>query len=203
MYRVGLTGGIGSGKSTVCKIFGVLGIPFFSADDYARQLMDSDDDIIREVNLIAGKDLYIEGSLDRRALAELIFNDRDMIERVNNLVHPRVFTAFLDWSEQQEAPYAIMEAAILFESGGDRYTDTVVAVTAPLEERVMRVTERNRLSREEVVARISNQMDQTEMAGKARWTIDNSDNVMVIPQVIAIHSAINEVINRKSEDGEV
>ncbi|MCA1756966.1 MAG: dephospho-CoA kinase [Bacteroidales bacterium] len=201
MYRVGLTGGIGSGKSTVCKIFGVLGIPFFSADEFASQLMESDENIIREINQIAGKDLYKEGSLDRRALAELIFNDRNMIARVNNLVHPRVFTAFLEWSEQQDSPYAIMEAAILFESGGDSYTDTVVAVTAPLEERVMRVIERNNMSREEVVARISNQMDQTEMIGKARWTIDNSDNVLVIPQVIAIHSAINEVINRKQENG--
>lgn len=201
MYRVGLTGGIGSGKSTVCEIFGVLGIPYFSADEYARELVDTDIDIIREINQIAGRDLYAGGTLDRGALAKLIFSDNDNLARINAAVHPKVFSAFLKWSEKQAAPYVIMEAAILYESGGERYTDMVVAVTAPVEERVMRVIGRNKLSREEVMARINNQMDQSVIAGRANRIIDNTDNVMVIPQVIEVHNAIIETLNRRSENG--
>ena len=198
-----MTGGIGSGKSTVCKIFGVLGIPCFSADEYARELVENDDEIISEINQIAGKDLYAEGTLDRQALAKLIFNDCDHLSRVNSVVHPKVFSAFMKWSEEQVTPYVIMEAAILYESGGDRYTDTVVAITAPLEERVMRVVGRSKLSEEEILARINNQMDQSEIANRAKWIIDNSDNVMVITQVIEVNNAIIETLNRRSENGKV
>lgn len=201
MYRIGLTGGIGSGKSTVCKVFEVLGIPYFSADEYARELVENDIEIIREINNIAGRDLYADGSLDRQALAKLIFNNFDHLSRVNTIVHPKVFSAFMEWSEKQVTPYVIMEAAILYESGGDMYTDEVVAVTAPLEERVMRVTGRSKLSREEILARIDNQINQSVLEGRAKWIIDNSDNRMVIPQVIEVNSAIIETLNRRAENG--
>lgn len=111
--KLGITGGIGSGKTSVCRVFNVLGIPVFSADPVARQIMESDKNIIRGINKIAGRDLYKNGTLDRAELASLIFNNSDLLNKVNVLVHPVVFEQFNNWVEKQNAPYVIMEAAIL------------------------------------------------------------------------------------------
>jgi dephospho-CoA kinase len=114
--RLGVTGGIGSGKTSVCRVFKVLGIPVYSADPEAKEIMENDKGIIRRINSIAGKDLYSNGSLDRMELAALIFNDNTLLEKVNSLVHPVVFEHFKKWEMEQSSPYVIMEAAILFES---------------------------------------------------------------------------------------
>ena len=185
--RLGITGGIGSGKTTVCRIFSVLGVPVFVADTVARELMQDDRDIREELNSIAGKDLYISGSLDRKELARLIFNRPDLLKRVNAAVHPAVLRNFETWASGKDSPYVIMESAILFEAGADSLLDRVVTISAPVEERIARVMGRNDLSREEVIGRINNQLEDEEREEQSYYVINNSDNEMIIPEILKIH----------------
>jgi len=187
LLKLGVTGGIGSGKTSVCRVFSVLGIPVFTADLEAKDIMDNDREIIQYLNSIAGKDLYPDGSLDRAELANLIFNDQDLLHKVNSLVHPIVFGNFLQWVEKQNTPYVIMEAAILFESGGSEYVDRVVTVIAPVEERIERVVRGNKLTRELVLARIRNQMDDDLKIKQSDYVIHNAENDMIIPPILDIH----------------
>jgi dephospho-CoA kinase len=193
--KLGITGGIGSGKTSVCRVFGVLGIPFFSADPEAREIMDNDKTIIRRINSIAGRDLYAKGSLDRMALANLIFNNNSLLAKVNSLVHPIVFDHFRKWEIEQHAPYVIFEAAILFESGASKLVDRVVTVTAPAEERVERVIQRNRLTREQVMERMRNQMDDDSRIKLSDYVIYNSENDMIIPAILKIHEDLLKFVN--------
>ena len=193
--KLGITGGIGSGKTSVCRVFGVLGIPVFSADPEAQYLMNTDTDIISGINDIAGKDLYPEGILNKEDLARLIFNDQEKLKKVNSLVHPAVFERFVKWAEIQTTPYVIMEAAILFESGASNYVDRVATVIAPVEERIARVIKRNKLTREQVIERIKNQMDDEEKIRMSDYVINNSENEMIIPVILGIHEDILTHLN--------
>lgn len=194
-FKLGITGGIGSGKTSVCRVFNVLGIPFFSADPEAKLIMENDESIIRRINSIAGKDLYSAGSLDRMELAKLIFNDNSLLGKVNSLVHPVVFEHFRQWEAKQHSPYVIMEAAILFESGADKLVDKIATIVAPIEERVDRVKHRNNLSREQVLERMRNQMDDDARIKLSDYVIYNSENDMIIPAVLKIHEEILNFIN--------
>ena len=195
--KLGVTGGIGSGKTSVCRVFNVLGIPVFSTDPEAREIMDNDKSIIRKINSIAGKDLYINGSLDRMEFAALIFNDSTLLEKVNSLIHPVVFEHFKRWEMEQTAPYVIMEAAILFESGASKLVDKIATVVAPIEERVERVIHRNSLSREQVLERIRNQMDDESRIMLSDYVIHNSENDLIIPAILKIHEDILTCINTR------
>lgn len=190
IFRLGITGGIGSGKSTVCRVFNVLGLPVFSADDEARIIMDTDPGLKEDLSELAGRDLYAGGQLDRNKLASLIFNDRRLLDRVNALVHPRVFSRYHEWCEKQQADYVIFETAILFESGAEKYVDKTLAVAAPLEERIERVMGRNQMSRDQVMERVKNQISEEEIIKRSDYIIDNSENIMIIPQVMDIHKLI-------------
>jgi dephospho-CoA kinase len=190
--KLGVTGGIGSGKTSVCKVFTVLGIPVFSADRIAREIMDSDHYIIRKINSIVGKDLYSNGFLDRMSLASLIFNNNTLLEKVNSLVHPVVFEHFTGWVNYQNAPYVIMEAAILFESGASKLVDKVATIVAPEEERLSRVTQRSKLSRQQVLERMKNQMDDEARIKLSDYVIYNSESDMIIPTILEIHEDILE-----------
>lgn len=191
-FRLGITGGIGSGKSTICRVFTVLGIPVFVSDQEARVIMEKDKKIVEGVKAIAGYDIYKTGQLDRPAFAELIFNNEEILESVNQLVHPAVQDAFNSWVEKQNSEYVILESAILLESKIRWSLDKVLAVLAPLEERVSRVIERNSLTREQVMERMRNQMPETEMIKKSDFLINNADNEMILSDVIRIH---NDIIN--------
>ena len=186
--RLGITGGIGSGKTTVCRIFRVLGVPVFVADIAAKDLMENDPGIRSSVNAIAGKDLYTTGSLDRKELAGLIFNSPQMLHRVNEVVHPAVLEKFDKWATNSEEPYVIMESAILFEAGADTLVDRVLTLSAPVEERIARVMGRNDLSREQVLERISNQIEDDVREEQSYYVINNADNEMIIPDILKIHS---------------
>jgi dephospho-CoA kinase len=188
--KLGVTGGIGSGKTSVCKVFGVLGVPVFSADRVAKDIIDGDEDVKEAINLIAGKDLYINGTLDRMALATLIFNNRKLLEKVNSLVHPVVFEYFAKWERDQAASYIIMEAAILFESGASKLVDKIATIIAPVEERLKRVMLRSKLSRDQVFERMKNQMDDESRIRLSDYIISNSENDMIIPAVLKIHKDI-------------
>jgi dephospho-CoA kinase len=189
-FKLGITGGIGSGKTSVCRVFTVLGIPVFSADAEAKDIMDNDKSIINRINSIAGKNLYPDGNLDRTMLATLIFNDSSLLEKVNSLVHPIVFEYFKRWEMEQTAPYVIMEAAILFESGASGLVNKIATVVAPIEERVDRVIHRSSLSREQVMERMRNQMDDEERIKLSDYMIPNSETDMIIPAIIEIHNDI-------------
>lgn len=191
-FKLGITGGIGSGKTSVCRVFEVLGIPVFSADRVAQQIMESDKEIIKGINSIAGMDLYLSGKLDRMTLASIIFNDNTLLNKVNSLVHPSVFEQFRRWVPEQNAPYAIMEAAILFESGASEIVDRIVTIIAPEEERIHRVILRNKLSKEQITERMRNQIDDETRAKNSDYIISNSENEMIIPAILTIH---NDILN--------
>jgi len=193
--KLGITGGIGSGKTSVCKVFNVLGIPVFSADPEARKIMDNDRNIKREINEIVGKNIYPGGQLNRMELASLIFNNRDLLEKVNSLVHPVVFEHFNCWAEKQTTPYVIMEAAILFESGASKLVDRIATIVAPVEERISRVTRRNKLNRDQVMERIKNQMTDEERIKMSDYVINNSENNMIIPVILRINEDLLTHLN--------
>jgi dephospho-CoA kinase len=195
VLKLGVTGGIGSGKTSVCKVFTALGIPVFLADQEAKEIMENEQSIIRGINSIAGRNLYSDSSLDRKQLASIIFTDRDLLQKVNSLVHPVVFDHFLNWANRQIAPFVIMEAAILFESGGAKMVDRIAVVVAPAEERISRVIARNTLSREQVLDRMKNQMDDETAIRLSDYVIHNSEKDMIIPAILKIHDDLLTYIN--------
>lgn len=197
-FKLGITGGIGSGKTSVCKVFDVMGIPVFSADREARKIMDNDSKIISGIHSITGKDLYVNGSLNRMELAKIIFNDRTILEKVNSLVHPVVVDYFRNWVSDQSSSYVIMEAAILFESGASKLVNKVATVVAPVAERMERVIRRNKLSREQVIERMRNQMDDDARIKLSDYIIYNSENDMIIPAIMKIHDEILTTINTQT-----
>lgn len=191
-FRLGITGGIGSGKSTICKVFGVLGIPVFLSDDEARVIMDSDQLVREELNKIVGFNIYKNKGLDRPKLAEIIFNDAIILEKVNQLVHPMVLNAFNNWTDKQNSEYVILESALLLESEIDWRMDKILAVIAPIEERILRVMDRNSISRDQVLDRIKNQISENEMIRKSDYVVNNADSDMILPGLIRIH---NDILN--------
>ena len=192
--KIGVTGGIGSGKTSVCRVFNVLGIPVFSSDAVAREIMDSDHTIIDKVKSIVGKDVYSSGVLDRVELAGLIFNNANLLHEINKIVHPVVFDHFNQWVKTVSAPYSIMEAAILIESGASKLVDRIITVVAPVEERIERVVSRNKLTREQVLDRIKNQVGDEEKIRLSDYVIYNSEHEMIIPCILNIHEEILSLI---------
>ncbi|MGD0583354.1 MAG: dephospho-CoA kinase [Bacteroidales bacterium] len=199
--KIGVTGGIGSGKTTVCRVFNSLGIPVFSADNEASNIMESDPQVIENVRNIAGQDIYKGGSLNRSELAELIFNDRELLERINQVVHPVVRINFDIWQRSQKSDYVILEAAILFESGSYKTLDGIITVIAPLEERIDRVVRRNNLTREQIMERIRNQSDDEFKIARSDFVIDNSDDQLILPQILRIHDEMLKRINLRRSNG--
>ena len=197
-FKLGITGGIGSGKTSVGRVFEVLGIPVFSADKDAQDIMDNNSEIKNSLNSITQKNLYFNGNLDRVLLASIIFNDSSILKKVNSLVHPAVFDNFTKWSMVQDSPYVIMEAAILFESGASEFVDRVATVVAPVEQRVARVILRNKLSAQQVIDRMKNQMDDETRIKLSDYIIYNSENDMIIPVILKIHNDILTYIKTQS-----
>lgn len=195
-FRLGITGGIGSGKSTVCRTFEILGIPVFYSDDVAREIMNTNDVLKTKLNAIVKQDVYNSGLLDRQRLASLIFNDPDLLAEVNSLVHPYVFREFESWVDRQNTDYVILEAAILFEAHAESSVNRILAVTAPVEERIKRVISRNNMTRKQILDRIRNQISEKEMIERSDLIINNAENEMIIPQVIDIHNNIMQLINK-------
>lgn len=193
MIRVGLTGGIGSGKSTIAKFFNDLGIPVYQSDIRAKVLMESMPYLIEKITELFGKAAYSHGVLNRKFLSEQVFSNPEKLEALNKLVHPVVREDFRVWSEQQNAPYVIQEAAILFETGGNRTLDFTILVTAPQIDREQRVMMRDALSREAVQARIQNQWPDSQKIPLADFIIKNACLSEARNQVIQIH---RQLLNR-------
>ncbi|MDP2334956.1 MAG: dephospho-CoA kinase [Bacteroidota bacterium] len=191
MIKVGITGGIGSGKSTVCRIFKVLGIPVFEADSVAKQLMNTDQQIREQLIGLFGSSVYLsDHTLNRKYLAEIVFKNPSLLAKLNAMVHPAVGKAFDDWYLIQQAPYALHEAAILFESGFYKKMDKTIAVIANENERIDRVMQRDKINEELVRQRIKNQLNDTERIKLADYVISNNDNELIIPQILEIDKKI-------------
>jgi len=189
--RVGLTGGIGSGKTLVGEVFGNLGVPVFRADDQGRILLDTDPEIISEVSSLFGPDIYKQGTLDRFQVSEKVFKNKVLLASLNQIVHPKVILAFQEWAQEYASrPYVIMEAAILYETGADARLDTVIAVSAPEDLRIQRVVERDQVDPERVRQRIKNQWPENMIIDKSEYVISNDGIQMVLPQVLEIHKQL-------------
>ncbi|WP_026953043.1 dephospho-CoA kinase [Algoriphagus mannitolivorans] len=195
--KIGITGGIGSGKSTVCKIFEILGIPVYYADDRAKWLMANDPDLKASIQSEFGIESYSEtGELNRQYLAEKVFSNSEAVSKINALVHPCVGRDFESWVKQQSTPYVLKEAALIFESGGEKKLDGVINVSSPLKIRVARVLLRDpHRSEEQINHIIDQQMPDEEKNALANYVIKNSENKMLIPQVLAIHQELFEKSN--------
>lgn len=190
MLKVGITGGIGSGKSTVAKIFEVLGIPVYYADIAAKQLMHEDEALKQSLREHFGEAIYKEGKLDRSLLSSLVFNNKEKLELLNSLIHPATINAGLRWMEAQTTPYAIKEAALIFESGSQEHLDFVIGVYAPVALRIQRVMERDKITREEVQRRMQYQINEEMKMKLCNAVIVNDEQEMVIPQVLELHKKL-------------
>jgi|SRR6185312_3788301 len=190
MLRIGLTGGIGSGKTTVARIFNVLGIPVYSSDDAAKRLMNEDEELKKKIIASFGKESYENGQLNRKYIAEVAFKDRKKIELLNSFVHPVTIQDAGAWMEKQNAPYAIKEAALIFESGSNKFLDFVIGVKSPLPLRIERTIKRNNVTVEEVEARMKLQMNEDEKINRCDFIIINDEKQMLIPQVLSLHQKL-------------
>lgn len=191
MIRAGITGGIGSGKSTVAKIFALLGVPVYAADFTAKLILD-EKEVIKKIAAFAGGEVVDgSGKIDRKKLAALVFNDSEKLALLNGIVHPAVGRHFDDWcARQKNVPYILKEAAILFESGAYRQVDPVITVTAPLALKISRTMQRDHLSQEEVEARMNNQISDAEKIKRSQYVVRNDEQSLLIPQVLEIHHAL-------------
>lgn len=185
--KIGITGGIGSGKTFICQLFKALAVPVYNADDEAKKLMNTDLRIRESLIATFGEATYKDGVLDRAFLAQQIFSDKEKLELVNGIVHPIVIQAAKDWAEQQKARYSLKEAALLFESGSYKDLDYTILVTAPLSVRVQRVMERDGVTEEQVMERISKQLTDEEKIKMADFIIINDGITPLLPQVWSLH----------------
>lgn len=190
MRKVAVTGGIGSGKSTVCRMFSVLDIPVFEADREAKRSMAEDPGLRDAISARFGPAIYSGHDLDRQRLASIVFKDHQALMDLNALVHPVVRRAFATWAAASSAPYVIMEAAVLAETGGHKAFDDVVVVTAPEALRIQRVQRRDGTDASAVMDRLRNQVSEEERLRIADHVIINDDRHLVIPQVLALHELL-------------
>jgi dephospho-CoA kinase len=190
LLKVGITGNIGSGKTTVCKIFETLRIPVFNADDSAISVY-RDKEVAIQVKKLFGEDIYKGEEIDRKKLAAIVFSDKELLEKLNAIIHPATIRQFEDWVKQQQAPYVLKEAAILFESGTDKGTDKVITVLAPEETRIQRVLEKNPTwTRTDVLKRQQNQWSDEEKVKCSNYVIYNDGREFLITQVMRIHNEL-------------
>lgn len=189
MLKVGITGNIGSGKTTVSRIFEVLGIPVFYADIAAKHVMVNDEILITAIKGAFGDVSYFDdGSLNRKHIANIVFNDEKELAVLNSIVHPAVFRAFDNWVKQyNDVPYVLKEAALLFESDSYKMCDKTIMVTAPLPMRIQRVAARDGMSEAEIMSRESKQFTEEKKAKLADYVIRNDNSELVIPQVLKLH----------------
>ena len=190
MLKVGLTGGIGSGKSTVAQVFEVLGIPVYYADDAAKKLMNEDPLLKEKLKIAFGEAVYTNGLLNRQVLSSIVFNDKEKLALLNSIVHPATILDAHKWMLGQSAPYVIKEAALLYESGSAKQLDKIIGVYAPAQLRIQRVMQRDSITEKEVLSRINKQMDEEEKMALCDYVINNNGEELVLPQVMKIHAML-------------
>ena len=190
MKRIGLTGNIGSGKTTVASCFEILGIAVFNADKQAKLLMNKDVNLKQSLIAEFGKEVFLNNELNRKYLSKLAFNDDLVLKRLNALVHPVVQEAFEKWSIQQSGAYVIKEAAILFESNTYQSLDAIICISCPEEIRFKRILKRDDLSEKDVRQRMSHQWAEEKKISLSDYVITNDNSSLVMPQILSVHSAL-------------
>jgi dephospho-CoA kinase len=193
MLKVGLTGGIGSGKTTVAQIFEVLSIPVYYADAAARDLMNHDPELKKKIIASFGSEAYQNGELNRSYLGSVVFPDTEKLNLLNSIVHPVTIRDSANWMKNQKTPYAIKEAALIFEAGLEKYLDYIIGVTAPESLRIQRVVERDHVTMEKVLDRMRHQMDEMEKINRCDFVIQNDGTTALLPQVLALHEKLLKV----------
>ena len=190
MKKIGITGGIGSGKTYVASVFKSLGIPIFNADIQAKKIMTSSGKLIKLVKEEFGNEIYKDSDLNKEKLASIVFSNSDKLQKLNSLVHPIVKEEFNNWCKKQTSPYVIKEAAILFESNSHIGLDAVICVSAPLDLRMRRLLNRDDYSKKEIKKRIENQISQEEKEKRSDYIIVNNEKDLLLPQIIKIHKVL-------------
>ena len=183
MKKIGITGGIGVGKTFVSKVFCKLGFPVFFADIQAKKCMTESLDLKNAITIKFGNEIYKKGILQKEILGDIVFNDRLKLGQLNKLVHPFVQMNFEKWQKQQTAPFVLKEAAILFESGAHIGLDGVICVTAPLQIRIQRVMQRDNCTKEDIIKRMENQMPQDKKDQLSDFVIVNDGKEKLLPQI--------------------
>ena len=191
--KIGLTGGIGSGKTTIAKIFELLGIPVYYADAASKRLYHTNKELKENLKKHFGEDIYINDQLNRSKLASLVFNDPVKLELLNSLVHPPTIKDAEEWMQKQTSPYIIKEAALLFEAGSSKGLDYIIGVSAPQHLRIKLVMDRENINREQVIERMQRQIDEEIKMMLCDFVIKNDEQEMVIPQVLALHKKFLEM----------
>ena len=190
---IGITGGIGSGKSTVCKVFKLLGVPVFEADVVAKNIIHSNPEIKRKLIHLFGSDIYsVNGLINRKKLAAIIFGNDIQLAKINAIIHPAVRKAFQEWKAKQNTAYVIHEAAILFETGLYKIMDFTILVSAPKNERIKRVMQRDNISKEQVLERMRKQWNNEQKRKLATIEIKNSNRDLILPEIIKTDKQIKE-----------
>ena len=197
--NIGLTGGIGSGKTTVARIFGVLGVPIYSADDAAKRLMNEDELLKNAIIKEFGESSYNNHQLNRAFLAEQVFNDKEKLKKLNALTHPVTIRDSQQWMNQQTGPYAIKEAALIIETKLDQDLDYVICVSAPEELRIKRSMERGSISRDEVLRRMNSQLPESEKMKSCDFIIYNDEEQALIPQILDLHKILLDLSEKQAE----
>jgi len=190
MLRVGITGGMGSGKTTVARLFQLLGIPVYFADDEAKNLMNHDPDLKHAIIAVFGEEAYNVHGLNRAYISSLAFSEPEKLTALNAIVHPAVIAHGEKWMLRQSAPYVLKEAALLFESGSNKQLDFVIGVWCSSELRIDRVMGRDGSSREAILARMQKQMDEEEKMKLCDFIITNDEKTAIIPQVLSLHGQL-------------
>jgi dephospho-CoA kinase len=199
VLRIGLTGGIGSGKSTAAQIFEVLAIPVYYADIAAKRLMNEDEELRAGITKIFGKEAYINETLNRKYISSIVFSDGAKLKILNALVHPVTKKDGETWMHQQITPYAIHEAALIFEANVSDRLDYVIGVSSPIELRISRAMERDKVSREEVLKRMDQQLDEDVKMSKCDFVLINDEQQLLIPQVLALHEKLIGLSKQKND----
>ena len=198
MLKIGLTGGIGSGKSTAAQIFEVLGIPVYYADTEAKRLMNEDDQLRAAITKLFGKEAYSNNILDRKYISSIVFSDPAKLEFLNAIVHPATKTDAENWMHQQATAYAIHEAALIFEAKVNERLDYIIGVSAPEELRIQRAMERDNVNREEILKRMSSQLDEKIKMSKCDFILINDEQCLLIPQVMELHQKLVGLSKQKN-----
>ena len=192
-YKIGLTGGIGSGKTTISQIFKSIGIPVFNSDTYGKLLLKNDTNIIRKIINIFGKKILTNEKIDTKKISQIIFNDKEELKAVNSIIHPVIKNHFKNWLEKQKGDYVIKESAIIFETKIEKNFDQIVLVKATRNIKIDRIMKRDNISKELILSIMKNQFSDNFLENKCDYIIHNNEKTLLTPKIIKLHEILSNL----------